>query len=80
MKRKLTLGLAAAIGLFSLTACSSTKAADAPKKDKPVTIEYWHVNADTQGGKTVSELVDDYNKSQDKVKVVAKFNPICIKA
>ncbi|WP_159564724.1 ABC transporter substrate-binding protein [Streptococcus halichoeri] len=42
---------------------------------KRVTIEYWHVNAETQGGKTVKELVDNYNKSQNKVKVVAKYNP-----
>lgn len=45
------------------------------KSEGRVTIEYWHVNADTLGGKTVNELVDKYNQSQDKVKVVAKYNP-----
>lgn len=40
-----------------------------------IKINYWHVNADTQGGKTVNELVEAYNASQDEVEVVATFNP-----
>lgn len=40
-----------------------------------IKINYWHVNADTQGGKTVNELVEAYNDSQDEVEVVATFNP-----
>lgn len=72
-----TLGISS---LVMLSACG-TAGADSKGKEKkvaskdPVTIEYWHVNADTQGGKIVTQLVDDYNQSQDKVKVVAKFNP-----
>lgn len=40
-----------------------------------VKIEYWHVNAETQGGKTVEELVEEFNAQSDTVEVVAKFNP-----
>lgn len=40
-----------------------------------VQINYWHVNADTQGGKTVADLVKKFNESQDEVEVNATFNP-----
>ena len=43
--------------------------------EEKVQINYWHVNADTQGGQTVNELVEAYNASQDKYEVVATFNP-----
>ena len=39
------------------------------------TIEYWHVNAETQGGTTVEELVNKFNEEHDDIKVVARFNP-----
>ncbi|EHJ57605.1 hypothetical protein HMPREF9318_01233 [Streptococcus urinalis FB127-CNA-2] len=54
---------------------NSDKQESSSKSGEKVTIEYWHVNAETQGGKTVTELVNDYNKSQNKVKVVEKYNP-----
>src|SRR5699024_8168951 len=37
--------------------------------------KYWHVNAETQGGKTVKELVNNFNKQSDDVYVQAKYNP-----
>lgn len=39
------------------------------------TIEYWHVNAETQGGTTVEELVNKFNEEHDDIEVVARFNP-----
>lgn len=38
-------------------------------------IEYWHCNAETQGGLTVDELVKQFNESNDHIEVVAKYNP-----
>lgn len=38
-------------------------------------IEYWHCNADTQGGTTVEELVSKFNEQNDHIEVVAKYNP-----
>ena len=38
-------------------------------------IEYWHCNAETQGGLTVEELVKKFNDSNDHIEVVAKYNP-----
>lgn len=40
-----------------------------------VKIEYWHVNAENQGGLSVEKLVSDFNAQSDTVEVVAKFNP-----
>lgn len=71
------------LGLFSLVlllvACGKT--GDASTNDssshngKKTVIEYWHVNAETQGGKTVGELVEEFNEQSKTTKVVAKYNP-----
>ncbi|MFK4998542.1 hypothetical protein ACI2OX_18155 [Bacillus sp. N9] len=37
-------------------------------------IEYWHANAETQGGKAVKALVEKFNDSQDEVKVKDVYN------
>lgn len=55
-----------------LGACSSSE--EAGSADEPVTIEYWHGNAETQGGQAVAELVDKFNESQEKVVVEPVFN------
>lgn len=43
-------------------------------EDKTV-IEYWHINSETLGGKTVDELVKEFNESNDEIEVVARYNP-----
>lgn len=40
-----------------------------------IVIEYWHCNAETQGGLTVDELVENFNATNDHIEVVAKYNP-----
>ena len=37
--------------------------------------DYWHCNAETQGGLVVDELVKQFNESNDHIQVVAKYNP-----
>ena len=39
--------------------------------DKTV-IEYWHCNAETQGGLVVDDLVKKFNEENDHIEVVAK--------
>ncbi|KGR82723.1 ABC transporter substrate-binding protein [Lysinibacillus odysseyi] len=60
-----------------LAACSDEEgdSSGAAASGDKVKIEYWHVNAETQGGKTVEELVKEFNAQSDTVEVVAKFNP-----
>lgn len=43
--------------------------------EEKTVIEYWHCNAETQGGLTVDELVEKFNASNDHIEVVAKYNP-----
>lgn len=67
MKRLLKLGVMSLLGIALLGGCG--------RQDKRVMIEYWHVNAETQGGITVEQLVEDFNAQSDGVKVVARYNP-----
>lgn len=60
--------------ILLLAACGNSSSA-ANGKDGKTVIEYWHVNAETQGGKTVEELVNSFNEQSDSVEVVAKYNP-----
>lgn len=46
-----------------------------PESGEKVTIEYWHVNAETQGGLTVEELVKQFNEQNDHIEVIARYNP-----
>lgn len=43
--------------------------------EEKIVIEYWHINSETVGGKTVDELVEDFNASNDHIEVVARYNP-----
>ncbi|OPJ58555.1 ABC transporter substrate-binding protein [Clostridium oryzae] len=45
------------------------------KSQKKIKIEYWHVNAETQGGNTVDKLVKDFNGKSKDIEVVSKYNP-----
>lgn len=62
------------VGLLFLAGCSA-EGNNNKTKDGKVKIEYWHVNAETQGGKTVKELVKDFNAQSDDVYVQSKYNP-----
>ena len=62
--------------MLTLAACSSSeKGSGSTTEDGKTQIEYWHVNAETQGGQTVEELVEEFNAQSDTVQVVAKYNP-----
>lgn len=60
--------------ILILSACSNN---EKPKKtsDGKIKIEYWHVNAETQGGKSVKKLVNNFNKNNKNIYVEEKFNP-----
>lgn len=79
-KRTLAVVLAAATmlcGCGSKAESTSTNAdADsAGNTGEKIVIEYWHCNAETQGGLTVDELVEKFNETNDHIEVVAKYNP-----
>ncbi len=70
-KRFMALSMAGTLGIL---AGSQTLTAFADSDEKTV-IEYWHCNAETQGGLTVEELVNNFNETNDHIEVVAKYNP-----
>lgn len=74
----LALGFVVLAAVF-LTGCNSSKEGKSGKGD-PVTIEYWYPNAETQGGKTVTELINQFNESQDKIVVKGDITRECTKA
>ncbi|WP_052254558.1 ABC transporter substrate-binding protein [Salinicoccus sp. YB14-2] len=64
-----------------LAACGGGESEDQEGSDEAqapgekTQIEYWHVNAETQGGESVDKLVEDFNAQSDTVEVVARYNP-----
>ena len=72
MKKKIKKMLS--MVLVSLTALTTIGNLAQVSAQEKVQVEYWHVNADTQGGKTVTELVNKFNESQDEIEVVATYN------
>ncbi|MDD3368112.1 MAG: ABC transporter substrate-binding protein [Lachnospiraceae bacterium] len=74
-------GSAAETATTSSAPAETTAASEAPAagsesaSGEKIKIEYWHCNADDQGGKTVEDLVSAFNESNDHIEVVAKYNP-----
>ena len=66
----LTMGMLGGCGIAGEGAAENTK----NNEDKTV-IEYWHINSETVGGKTVDELVKEFNESNNEIEVVARYNP-----
>lgn len=72
-KQLLALACAGALALGAL-GCGNASSS-APKTSGKTTIEYWHVNAESFGGTTVKQLVEEFNKANPDIEVVAKYNP-----
>lgn len=67
-----------------MTGCGATEgsgnatnntAKNATNSGEKITIEYWHCNAEAQGGAAVDELVEKFNEENDHIEVIAKYNP-----
>lgn len=42
---------------------------------KPITIEYWHINSESFGGPTVRQLVQEFERQNPDIKVIEQFQP-----
>ena len=78
MKRMISMVLALGM-LLSLAACSKQTdtdgGSDGEESLEGVTIEYWHINSETQGGPVVEELIQEFNETNEKgITVIGKFN------
>ncbi|MBP2666439.1 MAG: hypothetical protein H6Q76_1419 [Firmicutes bacterium] len=60
--------------MLAVAGCGGSQS-NAPKAAGKTVIEYWHVNAESFGGPTVKQLVEQFNKENPDVEVVAKYNP-----
>lgn len=59
-----------------MTGCGATESSgNTIKSEEKITIEYWHCNAEAQGGAAVDELVEKFNAENDHIEVIAKYNP-----
>ncbi|EIW19202.1 MULTISPECIES: ABC transporter substrate-binding protein [Pelosinus] len=76
MKRITRLFVLFCIGAFTIAAlgCGSSQNASSKNSGK-VMIEYWHVNAESFGGPSVKQLVEQFNKENPDIEVVEKYNP-----
>lgn len=76
--RGVAVVLSCALAMGMLGGCGKAGEEEAENtksnEDKTV-IEYWHINSETVGGKTVDELVKEFNESNDEIEVVARYNP-----
>jgi multiple sugar transport system substrate-binding protein/sn-glycerol 3-phosphate transport system substrate-binding protein len=73
LKKYFKLVLGFVVLTLILAACSTSKASNTANKG-PITIEYWYPNAETQGGKTVVDLINKFNASQNKIVVKGVYN------
>ncbi|RYL92417.1 ABC transporter substrate-binding protein [Sporolactobacillus sp. THM19-2] len=73
-KTVLSVILLLSVLVLALSGCGSSGSSTAGDSKK-VKIEYWHVNAQTQGGQAVEELIEEFNKQSETVEVVGKYNP-----
>ncbi|OON90776.1 MAG: glycerol-3-phosphate ABC transporter substrate-binding protein [Epulopiscium sp. Nele67-Bin002] len=66
----------AILSMLLLAGCSSGQAgkSSSTNLDDKIRIEYWHVNAETQGGLSVETLVNEFNAQSDTIEVVPKYN------
>ncbi|MBP2076878.1 extracellular solute-binding protein [Oceanobacillus polygoni] len=61
--------------ILLLAACGNSEASsDDTQNGEKTVVDYWHVNAETQGGQTVEELVKEFNESQDEIIVEPRYN------
>ena len=67
--------LAAMILTGAMAAAMAVPAVSYAGDTDKIKIEYWHCNSEEQGGKTVDELVQKFNESNDHIEVTAKYNP-----
>lgn len=72
--KRVAQSVAFAALFVGLTGCGSDGSAQT-STDGKIQIEYWHVNAETQGGESVEKLVTAFNEQSEDITVVSRYNP-----
>ena len=72
MKRRLlAMTLTVILGITSLVGCSNNSVGS-NKTGEKTEITFWH-SLGGKGGEAINSLVEEFNNSQDKIKVVAEY-------
>ena len=72
---KVAAGISIGLLTLALVGCGGSKKTAGGDDGKKVSIEYWHVAAESFGGSTVKELVKDFNAKHPNIVVTEKYNP-----
>ena len=78
-KVKQVLALACIGALLTVTVGRGGFPSSAVKSDSKTVIEYWHVNAESFGGFTVKQLVEEFNKEILTLRLWRNTIPTCIR-
>lgn len=69
-------GAAALAAVLALGIAGCGDSGDTAKKaDGKVQVTFWHVYLENFGAPAIKDMVDEFNKSQDKIEVKAVYNP-----
>lgn len=68
-------GAAAMAAVLALGIAGCGDSGDAGKANGKVQVTFWHVYSENFGAPVIKEMVDEFNKSQDKIEVKAVYNP-----
>ena len=67
--------LLASVMTFALAGCGGSAPKEAPKENGKTVVTFWHVYTKNFGAPVIKQMVDDFNKSQDKILVKEVYNP-----
>lgn len=68
--------LLASVMTFALAGCGGGSAPkEATKENGKTVVTFWHVYTKNFGAPVIKQMVDDFNKSQDKILVKEVYNP-----
>ena len=66
---------AASVVALTLAGCGGADKTEAVKEDGKTVVTFWHVYTKNFGAPVIRQMVDDFNKSQDKILVKDVYNP-----
>lgn len=75
------LAMVSLAAMMGLAGCSTQQAAEKPAEGdsvevkEPVEITFWHVYSENFGAPVIKAMVDEFNSSQDDIRVKEVYNP-----
>ncbi|MCH3949373.1 MAG: ABC transporter substrate-binding protein [Acidaminococcus sp.] len=73
--KKVLCLLVSVLMLAALTGCGGGEKKEAAKEGGKTVVTFWHVYSKNFGAPVIKKMVEDFNKSQDKILVKEVYNP-----